>query len=103
MGTLRKLQEESGYALNESKSRQWIRPFHITDLIKRNAGALSRILNYESDVHYGIMNLNMQLDLLLVESFLCLMTYYSLLSPQLYQILGIICSRESHSPARKKR
>jgi len=54
--TLRKMQEESGYVLNESKSTQWIRPFHITDLMKQNPGALSTILNYELDVKYDGYN-----------------------------------------------
>merc|ERR1712192_272203 len=52
----RKMQEESGYVLSESKSTQWIRPFHITDLIKKSPGALSTILNYELEVKYDGYN-----------------------------------------------
>jgi len=48
--TLRKMQEEAGIGLNEFNSTLWFRPFHITNLLKSNKGALSNILNYELDV-----------------------------------------------------
>merc|ERR1719312_285538 len=47
---LRKMQEESGIGLNEFNSTLWLRPFHLTNLLNRNKGALSTILNYDLDV-----------------------------------------------------
>merc|ERR1719317_534329 len=47
---LRKMQEESGIGLNEFNSTLWLRPFHITNLLNRNKGALSTILNHDLDV-----------------------------------------------------
>jgi len=45
--TLRKMQEEAGIGLNEFNSTLCLRPFHITNLLNGNNGALSTILNYQ--------------------------------------------------------
>ena len=35
---------------------QWLRPFHVTSLLKRNKGALARVLHYELDIKYDGYN-----------------------------------------------